>query len=132
MRLFLRPLPLSFATTLLTLAWLSCVHLANAQTPSQSPGRSEQTAKSISDQKLDATAAALQQVASLKEDYQRRIKAADPAEKDRLAEEGHNALVKAVTDKGLSVEEYTSILEVAENDPAVREKILQRLHPHTK
>jgi hypothetical protein len=40
--------------------------------------------------------------------------------------------VKAVTDKGLSVEEYTSILEVAENDPAVREKILQRLHPHTK
>ena len=125
-------LPLSFATTLLTLAWLSCVHLANAQTPSQSPGSSEQTTKSISDQKLDATAAALQQVASLKEDYQRRIKAADPAEKDRLAEEGHNALVKAVTDKGLSAEEYTSILEVAENDPAVREKILQRLHPHTK
>ena len=72
------------------------------------------------------------QVASLKEDYQRRIKAADPAEKDRLAEEGHNALVKAVTDKGLSVEEYTSILEVAENDPAVREKILQRMHSHTK
>ena len=71
-------------------------------------------------------------MASLKEDYRRRIKAADPAEKDRLAEEGHNALVKAVTDKGLSVEEYTSILEVAENDPAVREKILQRLHPHTK
>jgi phosphatidate phosphatase PAH1 len=88
--------------------------------------------ESISEQKLDATAAALEQVASVKEDYQRRIKAADPADKNRLAEEGHNALVKAVTDKGLSVEEYTSILEVAENDPAVREKILQRMHPHTK
>ena len=68
----------------------------------------------------------------MKEDYQRRIKAADPADKNRLAEAGHTALVKAVTDKGLSVEEYTSILEVAENDPAVREKILQRMHSHTK
>jgi hypothetical protein len=132
MRLFLRPLLRSFAASLLTLTWLSCVHLANAQTSSQSPSRSEQTTKSISDQKLDATAAALEQVASVKEDYQRRIKAADPADKNRLTEEGHNALVKAVTDKGLSVEEYTSILEVAQNDPAVREKILQRMHPHTK
>jgi hypothetical protein len=94
--------------------------------------RSEQTTKSIPEQKLDATAAALEQVASVKEDYQRRIKVADPADKNRLAEEGHNALVKAVTDKGLSVEEYTSIQEVAENDPAVREKILQRMHPHTE
>jgi hypothetical protein len=132
MRLFMRSLLLSFAATLLTLAWLSCVHLANAQTPSQTPGRSEQTTKSISDQKLDATAAALDQVASVKEDYQRRIKAADPADKNRLAEEAHNALVKAVTDKGLSVEEYTSILDVAEKDPDVREKILQRMHPRTE
>jgi hypothetical protein len=128
MRLFMRSLLLSFAATLLTLAWLSCVHLANAQTPSQTPGRSEQTTKSISDQKLDATAAALDQVASVKEDYQR----ADPADKNRLAEEAHNALVKAVTDKGLSVEEYTSILDVAEKDPDVREKILQRMHPRTE
>jgi hypothetical protein len=132
MRLFMRSLLLSFAATLLTLAWLSCVHLANAQTPSQTPGRSEQTTKSISDQKLDATAAALDQVASVKEDYQRRIKAADPADKNRIAEEAHNALVKAVTDKGLSVEEYTSILDVAEKDPDVREKILQRMHPRTE
>jgi Domain of unknown function (DUF4168) len=132
MRLFLRSSLLSFAATLLTLAWLSCVHIANAQTSSQTPSRSEQTTKSISDQKLDATAAALDHVASVKEDYQRRIKAADPADRNHLAEEAHNALVKAVTDQGLSVEEYTSILDVAEKDPGVREKILQRMHPRTE
>jgi hypothetical protein len=71
----------------------------------------------------------LEQVASVKEDYQRRIKAADPSDRNRIAEEAHNALVKAVTDRGLSVEEYTSILQLAENDPDVREKILQRMHP---
>ena len=92
-------------------------------------GPSEQTPKNIPDQKLDAAAAALEQVASVKEDYQRRIKAADPSDRDRIAEEAHNALGKAVTDRGLSVEEYTSILEVAENDPDVRQKIIQRIHP---
>jgi hypothetical protein len=30
------------------------------------------------------------------------------------------------------VEEYTSILEVAQNDPDVREKILHRVHPPTE
>jgi hypothetical protein len=128
MRQSTRPLMLPLAATALT-AWLLSVPLANAQTQSPSPGASEQTPKNIPDQKLDAAAAALEQVASVKEDYKRRIKAADPSDRNRLAEEAHNALVKAVTDRGLSVEEYTSILQLAENDPDVREKILQRMHP---
>lgn len=37
--------------------------------------------------------------------------------------------MEAVTDQGLSVEEYTSILVVAQNDAEVREKILQRIRP---
>jgi hypothetical protein len=125
MRLLMPPL----AATVVTVAWLFTVPVANTQTGSPSPGSSEQTPKNIPDQKLDAAAAALEQVASVKEDYQRRIKAADPSDRDRIAEEAHNALVKAVTDRGLSVEEYSSILQLAENDPGVREKIIQRIHP---
>ena len=41
-------------------------------------------------------------------------RAARPSDRNRIAEEAHDALLKAVTDQGLSVEEYTSILEVAE------------------
>jgi hypothetical protein len=40
--------------------------------------------------------------------------------------------VKAVTDRGLSVDEYNSILEVAENDSDVRQKLLQRVHRSTE
>ena len=122
-------LTLPLAATVLTVAWLFSVPVANAQTQSPSPSPSEQTPKDIPDQKLEAAATALEQVASVKEDYQRRIKAADPSDRNRIAEEAHNALVKAVTDRGLSVEEYTSILQLAENDPGVREKLLQRIHP---
>jgi hypothetical protein len=71
-------------------------------------------------------------VASLKQDYQQRIAAAAPSDKERIANEAINALAKAITDQGLSVEEYDSILEVAQNDPEVREKIRQRTRPSAK
>jgi hypothetical protein len=104
---------------------------ANAQVQSSSPGLSDQT-PNISDQKLDAAAAAIEQVASLKQDYQQRIVAAAPSDRERIAHEAMDALVKAVTDQGLSVEEYDSILEVVQNDPDVREKIRQRIRPSLK
>jgi hypothetical protein len=95
------------------------------QAPAQSPA---QPSENIPDQKLDAAAAALGQIASLKEDYQQRIEqSATPDEKQRLTNEANGALVKAVTDQGLSVEEYTAIIVVAQNDPAVRDKIIQRM-----
>jgi anti-sigma regulatory factor (Ser/Thr protein kinase) len=104
------------------------VPAANAQVQSPSPGLSNQS-PDIPNQKLDAAAAAIKRVASLKQDYQQRIAAAAPADKENILNEAVHALAKAVTDQGLSVEEYDSILEVAQNDPGVREKIRQRIRP---
>jgi predicted TIM-barrel fold metal-dependent hydrolase len=123
MRVLMRP-----AAAILLLAAGVLIPAANAQVQLPSPGLSEQT-PNISDQKLDAAAAAIERVASLKQDYQQRIAAAAPADKERILNEAVNALAKAVTDQGLSLEEYDSILEVAQNDPDVREKIRQRIRP---
>jgi len=106
--------------------------LAQAQTPqaeppqAQSPSPAPQSTD-IPDQKLDAAAAAVERVAGLRRDYQGRIAAAAPSDKERLADEAINEMAKAVTEQGLSVEEYTSILEVAQNDATIRDKIRQRL-----
>ncbi len=35
--------------------------------------------------------------------------------------------MKAVTHQGLSVDEYSSILEAAKNDPELRQKLMKRL-----
>ena len=103
---------------------------AQEQTPAPSPS---QPSQNISDQKLDATAAALDQIADVKESYTKQIEATPgDADKRRLVDEANKALVKAVTDQGLSVEEYTSIMVVAQNDPGVRQKILQRMKPPSK
>jgi hypothetical protein len=121
----------SFAIAVLTIAWHLSVPAANAQDRSPSPGFSDPS-PNIPDQKLDAAAAALERVTSLQRNYQERIEAAAPSDKERIADEGNNALLKAVTDQGLSVDEFNSIIVVARNDPQVREKILQRLHPSAR
>jgi hypothetical protein len=103
--------------------WSLSVPAANAQVELPSLNRPEPT-PNIPDQKLDAAAAALGQVASLRENYQQRL---DESPTSDLADEAKKAFVKAVTDQGLSIEEYTSILVVARNDPVVRKKILERV-----
>src|SRR2546430_5086885 len=118
MRALMRPA----ATILLLAAGLLSVPAANAQVQSPSPGLSDQS-PNIPDQKLDAAAAAIERVASLKQDYQQRIAAAAPSDKERIANEAINALAKAVTDQGLSLEVYDSILQAAQYDPQGREKL---------
>jgi Domain of unknown function (DUF4168) len=69
----------------------------------------------------------------LQEDYRQRIAQAEAAEeKQRIVAEANGALTKAVTDQGISVEEYTSILDVARDNPEIRGKILQRVRPADK
>jgi hypothetical protein len=116
------------AASLLIAVGFLFVAPASAQVQSPSPDLTQKP-QNIPDQKLDAAAAAMGRVASLKQDYQQRIAAAAPDDKKQLLDEAVNALAKAVTDQGLSVEEYDSILEVAQNDPGVREKIRQRIRP---
>jgi Domain of unknown function (DUF4168) len=118
----------STAASLLIAVGFLFVPAANAQVQSSSAGLSEQPPNSP-DQKLDAAAAAIERVDSLTQDYQQRIAVAAPADKERILNEAVNALAKAVTDQGLSVEEYVSFLVVAQNDPDFREKIRQRSRP---
>jgi hypothetical protein len=122
----MRSLMQPVAVAVLVAIWHFCtVPPANAQ--AQLPGIQAPQVPNISDQKLDAVAIALVIVTRLRQDYQEQIAGAAPSERERIADEGNSALDKAVTDQGLSVEEFNTIIVVAQNDPNVREKILQRL-----
>jgi len=94
---------------------------------------SSTSAPDLSDQKLSAVAAALERVVTLQRDYRQRIPETEaPADKERIVAEANNELTKAVTEQGLSVEEYTSILNVARDDAEIRGKILQHIHRSDK
>jgi Spy/CpxP family protein refolding chaperone len=125
----MRPVIETFAAALLGTAVLLSVAPANAQSPTPPTQKPAAPGGAIADNKLDAAAAALQQVTTLRQSYQQKIEAAPPDQQQRIATEGNNALKKAVTDHGLSVDEYNRILQVAQNDPTVRAKLLSRLTP---
>ena len=71
--------------------------------------------------------AAVKNVTAIRKTYEEKVAQAPAAEKGRLVDEATTAMTKAVTDQGLSVDEYVSIIEVAQNDPAIRDKLLQKL-----
>jgi hypothetical protein len=128
MRLFKR----SLAAAILTAGACLCTPAVDALAQSLPAGPSA-AAPDLSDQKLNATAAALERVVNLQKDYRQRVAQAEaPAEKERIVAEANNELAKAITEQGISVEEYTSILDAARGDPDIRGKILQRIQPADK
>ena len=97
------------------------------QSPSAQSLSTQSSSPTISDDKLSAAAAVIGQVTNIQENYQRRIAEAPTSEKQRLAEEANDRLQKAVTDQGLTVDEYNTIIRTVQNDPAVRQKLSQRV-----
>jgi hypothetical protein len=116
------------AAALLVFAPAAGAQTQQSQSPQlQSPAPGASDHASITDQKLDQVAAAVKNVADLKTKYRQRLANAAPAEQSQIANEAQNAITKAVTDQGLSVEDYQSVLEVAQADPDLRAKIIERI-----
>ena len=61
------------------------------------------------------------------DNYEQKLAKAGDGEKEKIVDEANQAITKAVNDQGLSVDEYVSIMKVAQNDSTVREKIVERL-----
>jgi Domain of unknown function (DUF4168) len=101
-----------------------------AQPPQTQPPQAQSPSPTISDEKLNAAAVAVGKVTSIRQSYEQKIAEAPPSDKQRISDEANNALEKAVTDQGLSVDEYNSIIRTAQNDPTVRQKLTQRI-PHS-
>ena len=124
-----------FFAMALTAASLLVMPAAHAQ--DKSPAAPSQTAPgkttvpiaptTIPEKKLDAAAAAVKRVSAIRDTFEQKLAQAPIDQKKRLADEADNAMAKAVTEQGLSIEEYSTILQVAQNDPVVRDKLLQRL-----
>jgi hypothetical protein len=130
------------AATFGGVAWLLLPLMAIAQTqpskqmqtgPQVRPSpESQSPPSSLSDHQLDAAAKAIRQVSVVKQSYADKLAAAPSSDKARIAGEANDALVKAVTDQGLSVDEYNAIIERARTDATLRQKLVARLRPPTQ
>jgi hypothetical protein len=126
-RRLLQPL----AAAVIGIAGLLLSPAANAQTgQTTAPPQAQSPSPTISDEKLNAAAAAIGQVTNIRQSYEPKIATAAPSDKQRMTDEANNAMKKAVTDHGLTVDEYNSIIRTAQNDPGFRQKLSQRI-PHS-
>lgn len=106
---------------------LAVAALVTSLTPAQAQTPSAPAPAAISDQKIDAAAAATKLVAALSDNYQQKLTLAPNADKPRIVREADGAIRKAITDQGLSVEEYASIMRVAQIDTTVRDRLRERM-----
>jgi hypothetical protein len=118
-----------FAAVTLIAGALLLVPAAHAQMDQTKSLQTTSPSTSISEEKLNAAAAVIGQAATIEQSYKSKIAAAPPSDIERLTNEADDAFQKAVTDQGLSVDEYHSIIRTAENDPTVREQLIQRIPP---
>ena len=118
------------AVAVLCTGWAISAHPAAAQQQpptQQEPPATLSPAPSVSDQQLDKAAAAIKNVEGVRSVYTQKLATAKPDEQDKIASEAGAAMKKAVTDQGLSIDEYNSIVKLAQDNPSVRAQIAQRL-----
>ncbi|HEV8679934.1 MAG TPA: DUF4168 domain-containing protein [Stellaceae bacterium] len=121
----MRPFISFAAAVALSATWLVALPPAIAQQPIPEKIQPESPSAAIPENKLNAAGAALGRVAALRTAYKQKIATATDSDKGRLADEANDAMRQAVTDQGLSVGEYNSILETAQNDPKLRQQLVE-------
>ena len=94
---------------------------AQAPSPSVAPGA---PGAPIPDGTIGKAGAALRDVAKLQQKYQGRMDSATPEQKQGLSEQANAEAVQAIQSHGLSVQEYSTVVRTAQNNPQVKQRLL--------
>ncbi len=79
----------------------------------------------ISDDMVSKVGTAAVRVVEIRQDFTPRIVAAhSQAERDGLEAEATTALVEAISEQGLSVDEYNEVVAAAQSDPELEQRLL--------
>jgi GTP1/Obg family GTP-binding protein len=80
---------------------------------------------SIPDATVGKVGAALQQVQQIKQTYSQRLGAANtPAQQEDISKQATGAAVTAVTRQGLTIDQYNQVIQAAQSDPALKQRVL--------
>jgi len=91
----------------------------SAQAPSAA-----QSGASISDGTISKAGAALHDIAAVNQKYLGEMQKASPEQKQTLSTQANAEAVQAIQSHGLSVDQYTSVIRTARNDPQVKQRLL--------
>lgn len=82
-------------------------------------------AHELCDAKVQKVGAALREITRVHENYEARLTAAETVvERQGLQNEAQAVMIEAVEAQGLSVGEFNEVVEAADEDPTVRDRVL--------
>jgi len=93
-------------------------------TPPSAPGATIKQGD-LSDATVQKVGAVLRQTTTIREKYAERAQAVkSPQEEQALAAQAQSEMVQAVNDQGLSVQQYNQVIQMAQADPALKQRLL--------
>ena len=93
-------------------------------TPPTPPGASTQQG-AVSDALVQKVGTALRQTATIRQQYSQRAQSSNSQErKQELTSQAQVEMVKAIGDQGLSVQQYNQVIQMAQADPTLRQRLL--------
>ncbi len=83
------------------------------------------TPSSFSDETISKVGRAVGHIALIRDAYREGVNGLDSEdEKHELGQRAEAAAVKAISEQGLSITEYNQVVTAADEDPALRERLL--------
>ncbi len=127
------PLNRSIVSIAAMAAALACVAVPAAWAQQQPPQPQQQQvpgAQQVSDKEIETFAAAATEVRQLNKQWAPKVEAAakeSPEAGETVRRQALTEMAQAVERKGLSINRYQEIFQVAQTDPDVRRKIVERM-----
>ncbi len=82
----------------------------------------------VTDSELDKVARAYSEISEIREEFQMSLTGVeDPEAAQKMQEQAGKAMVEAVENSGLDVQTYNDVMQAAQYDEELREKLLSRL-----
>ena len=80
---------------------------------------------SVSDALVHKVGTALRQASDIRQKYSARAgSASTPEQKQALSGQAETEMLKAINDQGLSVQQYNQVIQMAQADPTLRQRLL--------
>ena len=89
----------------------------------QTPGVTSQPSQ-MSDAMVHKVGVALRNVAEIRQQYSQRAQSMAPQQQGTLDDQAKNEMVKAISDQGLSVQQYQQAIQMAQADPSLKQRLL--------
>jgi hypothetical protein len=109
------------------LGTVAIVPVASQQLPPEGSATSGKTLNAtVPDETVARTGAALKQVTEIRNAYAPKVEAAPTAdERARLSSQEVDAARKAIGERGLTIDQFNTVVQQADADPALRERLLE-------